>query len=474
MQLDLFGTSSSSGQRSFWLNDGHGQFIIEKQGGSSLAPLAQGASSSFVDINGDCLADLVAISCPEEVKAVNPGCYGNRTFEFWLNQKGSFALDSQISAPWAGRPSFADFDRDGAMDFVYPVCSPYPSCANVNSLVIRFNQQKRVCSSFFDRSDCLKIDNLCQASPYNFDQQVTVDLGAQTIFAYDNGLTTIPPMVRVGDYDLDGYPDLLIVMQIDSDSDATTQAQIWLNVPDPATGLRTFRQATGSQLNALTQIANPIAAFFFDLDESGMPHMMVLAEDPSTKNKTIHAIFNNVIRDAYMLKTLVTNGVCPEKCSTAPKNPSPKPYGANMPGVSIKYTLADLHGDQIAAAGSQLTQSSYMALQTPYNLFGLGRTNSFVDDLFVGIPNKDGDSNGFVAIIPNSQVVVLPYPPASPSSWTMELFVSPSRTTIWVAVAVVGTLIVLAIPIIIFKRKEKIEDEREKQQTAHLFSFDAL
>jgi integrin alpha FG-GAP repeat containing protein 1 len=33
----------------------------------------------------------------------------------------------------------------------------------------------------------------------------------------------------------------------------------------------------------------------------------------------------------------------------------------------------------------QLPQSAYFALQTPYSLFGLGRTNNYVEDFFVDL-----------------------------------------------------------------------------------------
>ena len=34
---------------------------------------------------------------------------------------------------------------------------------------------------------------------------------------------------------------------------------------------------------------------------------------------------------------------------------------------------------------SQLSQSSYLSLQTPYCLIGLGRTNNYVEEMFAGV-----------------------------------------------------------------------------------------
>ncbi len=71
----------------------------------------------------------------------------------------------------------------------------------------------------------------------------------------------------------------------------------------------------------------------------------------------------------------------------------------------------------------QLSKSSHMSLQLPYIIFGLGSTPNFIDELKVGIlatpigghqaPN--GFSKEFHQIIPNSQLVINPYPRHLPS-----------------------------------------------------------
>lgn len=53
-----------------------------------------------------------------------------------------------------------------------------------------------------------------------------------------------------------------------------------------------------------------------------------------------------------------------------------------------------------------------MSLQLPYTIFGLGSTPNFIDDLKVGLiaPNAQGISKEWHQIIPNSQLVINPYP----------------------------------------------------------------
>jgi hypothetical protein len=121
-------------------------------------------------------------------------------------------------------------------------------------------------------------------------------------------------------------------------------------------------------------------------------------------------------------------------------------------------------------------------------------------------------------VIPNSQLVAIPYPPDKPDQytfhislslilsilfspfhsshlcrWILEAYIAPSGITVWVIVAVAVALAVNFALILFFRWKEKVlkwpshfffftlpdgnvqrEDEREKRAKAHLFSFDAL
>lgn len=77
---------------------------------------------------------------------------------------------------------------------------------------------------------------------------------------------------------------------------------------------------------------------------------------------------------------------------------------------------------------AQLAQTSYLSLQTPYSHFGLGRTNNYVENLFIGSTRRQAQHfMNIEGVIPNSQVVIAPFQPrgveADPSWWTKELCV---------------------------------------------------
>lgn len=153
------------------------------------------------------------------------------------------------------------------------------------------------------------------------------------------------------------------------------------------------------------------------------------------------------------------------------------PYGTNQPGPSIRYSITTAKGGTQCSRATQLSQTAHSVLQLPYTIFGLGRNWNFVEVLDVGIPKgnySDTLTSSFTQIIPNSQLIVIPYPMEHPDQWVSKLFITPSKAMLMTAGALIGTCLFVAAIIGILHRREKQQDKREKQQEAHKFHFDAM
>jgi len=240
---------------------------------------------------------------------------------------------------------------------------------------------------------------------------------------------------------------------------------------------RTFQPLNKAEANELSTIPNPYAAAFFDFDEDGTSDVFVLTEEGPKDNITtkIYGIFNNINYDAYFFKTLGTNGICTQWCS-GNVIPNPKPFGVNQYGTTVKYTFADLNGKTHAVAVPQLSQSAHLALQTPYNLNGLGRPSNYITYFYMGVPIKSSKPYFYTwtGLIPNSQIVAIPYPPEDPENWRPELYLSPSGKTLWIFIAVIVGLLGMGGLVGFFTYREKKQDEKEKKEGEFLFSFKAL
>jgi len=214
--------------------------------------------------------------------------------------------------------------------------------------------------------------------------------------------------------------------------------------------------------------------------------MDIIVNCKSGSSEGVRGFFNNFYNDAFFLKTTGLNGVCAGWCDGSIKFPDPKPYGVNYAGGVWKFTVSDLNGNQRVAEGVQLTQSTHLSLQTPYLLFGLGRTSNYVEQLFYGTTftqfsqfsqsssNSDSNSKMWICIIPNAQIVAIPFPVSQSEEWTLELFIKTSSLTVWVIIAFLASLFVNALLIAFFVWQERREDQKLQAEASSMFSFRAL
>ncbi|CAO3614596.1 unnamed protein product [Cunninghamella echinulata] len=433
-------------------------------------------SNAFVDLDGDCLADVVFV-CENSDKS--------QTVQIWINQREEgFKLSQSFKLPTGAGPlTFADMDGDGTTDILFTTCDGRKCMVH-----ILYNQQMGLCSKSDGENltHCRKSQHLCVSDPdFKFDIQKPnsesytifdlapyLDIG-EYVLTHDTGFKGyLPVPIHAGDYNLDGYPDLLIttnkkIMLLQSDWCTSTQCtgnQILTNK-------RTFSLVrTGAE--PLTKMNNPRHATFFDIDEDGSLDILILDGTTSTTAKRIpNFVINNYFNDAFFIKGLVSNGAFMEHSSN-------KPYGVNYPGATFKFTVLDTSGTKHVHQVPQLPQTSYLPLQTPYCLFGLGRTNNYVEEMFAGITRHQKENYIFYeGVIPNSQLVFLPYQPEKvkdSSTWKVELYIQPADYIPWVLVSLVAAAIILGTVVGVLYYMEKREDEKERRKALHIINFDAL
>jgi integrin alpha FG-GAP repeat containing protein 1 len=119
-------------------------------------------SSAVLDIDGDCLADVFLHCKPSSPDAPS-------TYQIWINNKDSgftLARTGELP-PNAGQITFADMDRDGSLDMVFPTCFSISKASGLGidcSINIVYNQQKPLCPdsvSVLATEGCRPLDALC-------------------------------------------------------------------------------------------------------------------------------------------------------------------------------------------------------------------------------------------------------------------------------------------------------------------------
>ncbi|WWC70229.1 uncharacterized protein I206_104179 [Kwoniella pini CBS 10737] len=517
-----------------WLNNSTGLALgpTPLRSPEQACTLANPHSSAFIDIDGDCLPDLV-LHCAQSKSSL-------RSIQIWLNKgKSGFELSKSYDLPRGSGPlSFGDINRDGSIDIIFPTCAQQSKSTGIGTecnLNVAYNKQVPICSTEVSQSTkegalrCRGWGELCTPDDnfqFTFDSSDPdfTSVPFSTLLSDKTGSSVggillhlpdqpeIPLPIRIGDYNVDGFPDLLLTVQSIVKggvlaSKEVNQVKILVNVPcsknvpgceGTAKSKRGFRVGSGKAWEALDSITDAEGASWMDLDDDGSLDILV-QRSGAQSGERIAFIQNNFYHDAFFLKAQVLNGACEGECEPVQGGKAYNPLGVSYSGATYKFTVLDTEGHRVAQQVAQLPQTGYHSLHTPYAYFGLGRTNNYVEKLFIGTSLPQGSHSTYLeSIIPNSQIIINPpYPISSDENndtndadrvlsreyspvksrskeWKSQLYLKPGDWVPWVGVAVFSTTIILGFIVLGLNEREKKEDEKERRRKLHAINFQAL
>jgi len=425
-------------------------------------------SNAHIDLNGDGAADLFLTT--------------EKGIELYENTKprGEPGYSFHSSIPWpkeavsgecnvgqcVGQAVFADFDLSGTLDLIIPMCFD-PLCSNSSIYLINTTklwEMPATGSTWSWIPMSLDLKGFLFLPP-------AVNPSFKTSGGEGSPLRLLA--ARVGDVDLDGFPDLMMTLYNKSAGIESYRSHLLLNAPcGTFSGCYPFwRQFQVLPGYTLGMPDTTILSTFFDLYENGR-HDLISVEQTPTSGYKISAFTNTTQdSDAYFIKVIVLTGVCYHNCHN---DSIYVPYGTNSGGQTVRYQ-SQRPGpetfDVYQSVAVQLAQTSHYSLQLPYTIFGLGMAPNFVDFLEVSVLNK---THSWPQIIPNSQLFVVPYPPDEPSNWEVKLFLYPGKSIIYTGLALVGTCAFVVLIILGLHMRERRQDQQAKLQEANRFHFDAM
>lgn len=373
-------------------------------------------------------------------------------FEIWLGteSKHKFIYNSTINHPPGahkiGQSLFMDLELRGKMDLITPVCFD-PHCYNSSLLVYSDGEWHNLDVNFKDNNN-----NLWQ------------------FYEKSGSKYTDVITLHSGDFNMDGYPDILATICLNENG--PSQSVLMENVPSTSTSGKFTRTYAirWNILDAYHKNGTAMAAFF-DFYQDGVLDIILVTFDG--KEYKAAAFKNSLDYDANFMKVMVLTGLTNKNNAMIMGRVSKKrrTYGTNLPGPRISYKTTTQEGYIRHAVSAQLPQSAHFSLNLPYIIFGLGRTPNFVDTLTVGLSNHSKD---WPQIIPNSQMVVIPWPPDQPAKWKAQLFVTPSKLILMSVAALTGVCGLITVIIGVLHWKERQEDKKERLSESHRFHFDAM
>lgn len=447
MIIDLFGYSEDK-NRTYWIfNKGRSApHTIKMDKPKHSSELSVPHSNAFLDLNNDFNADLFV-----STKKGYEIWYAVKNDGFHYSHTIKLPIDSDHQSV-IGQTIFLDIELNGKITQIVPICYD-KNCQNSSILAYKNDNYQDLQINFKDEMNTLwKF-----IKPNDKKNQI-----------YQNTIT-----LRGGDFNLDGYPDLLVTLQ--STSNDCPQTFLFENVP--CNYCKYFTRTFAIRWKAFGGIANcTVVGAFYDFYQDGILDVIFVQQQQNFNGKMTMkplAFRNTLDYDANFVKVMVLTGLTNNHAhiKSTPFGRKKRTYGTNLPGPRIAYSTTKTNGDNQESSSVQIPQSAYYSLHLPYTIFGLGRTPNFVDKLIVGLANEN---RTWTQLIPNSQMIVVPWPINDPSRWKAQLFITPSKL-IWMSVlSLSATCAVIMLIILVLHLKEKREDRLERLNDTERLHFDAI
>lgn len=424
----------------------NGPFSRSKDG--NPCDVVDPVSIAFADLDGDCLPDLVVpTSCGVEVWS-NPSSSNRKFWQLKVNDSAGISdmrdLENDVFDYKGGDRSIAltDFDGDGTIDLAIP---------NIKrkDLYVYLNIQA-------ERG----VGNLCvKDARWKLERRIgltrnQVNIRSIRIGPLFGGIE-IPPSLHIGDYDLDGNPDILVIDGGSSKPILFRNSGTWRHGEEQKPHFTRIDRSIEEGLSK--DNGGAIAATFFDTDESGRQDILVVKGGNETR-----LIWNNLQEgwDTLFFKGTMLSGLG--------YHLYPRPF-APLPGNTLKLSYMERGSNhRVTRACSQCPQSGHWQLRLCNCQFGLMNIANYIEELWAG---GGAASRSWVSLMPNSMAVIWAEGGNNASSWWMEYFTQRRGSQMLRVTAVLLlSLVALGLAIIFLQQKERKDDLQEDEQE-RLFSF---
>lgn len=246
---DLFGEDENK-NRTFWVfgpKQEPPQAVLMKKG--KLTNLTLPSSNAFIDLNHDLAADLWVTAKGQ--------------YEVWVKSGNSFEQNVTTKPPnvtvMTGQTSFADVNLDGDVEALVPVCKD-SSCSQSAVYIYSYGPDKwiELNVNFKDPSDNI----------WRYPNQSLPD------YRYTETITW-----RVGDYNLDGYPDFLVTL---INSDNKPRVILMENVKCEE-ACNTYPRKFVPKWNLFEDFGDTVLGTFCDFQEDGTLDVLLVRKDSDGK-----------------------------------------------------------------------------------------------------------------------------------------------------------------------------------------------
>ena len=368
---------------------------------------------------------------------------GSDYIEYWFSDKNGFTdynvnlfkYPNRTKYQYIGQSSFADINFDGLVDHIIPVCEKLRNNHCIGPQIVVLSNH----IYDYEWIEILEIDN-----------NLNLTFSSQKVFQYLEFYINL----KVGDINADGYPDIVTMMK----ENQSTQRVVMLKNSEGGNAfgrqfhVEWFNQDEPVSFNISSQTSLYVASLF-DFDEDGKLDILVGTYD-NDNNFYVTYYLNTGKSSSNFLKVLVSSGICHSDC---PHMTSP------LVGAQVCYSPSE--GRRVGCNG-QLSQTAHFTLQLPFVLFGLGDIPNFIENMTISIPSGRGKTRRqtWEEIIPDSRIVIIPYPANKTDEWVQKLYLDPKYFAFPTLITLTSICCLLVVIIAILHKRDLRQDIIEHKE----------
>ena len=418
-------------------------------------PFISPNSNGFVDIDGDCLNDIMILSYDNSLKKnileIWKGVYENKEIKYCLTLTNVYELDNSL-----GLPTLVDVDRNALIDIVFPIKESSPP-----KILIAYNIIEMSYTWTSDYCDDHKPISLSEKSTINkiFDDIVinSNNNNVHTITIYnDNDYTFynedyFPLFLKFIDINQDSYPDFITILK--NKKTKTNLPIVFLSqkiLYDDNFKGEIRRTYSKSEIYSFEEYTNIISVSFFDFGDNGKMDLLFI-----DSNINSIGLYNQNLYDSYTMKSiLLFNSNC---------------FYCSEFGSTQRFITTNIDGTRRMDLSIQFSQNTVSALNLPFAYLGIGRSNNYIENFQIISGNKYKSSDNvktYTPVIPNSQLVIFHTNSGKDSTnWKVDLVVKPTKYLYQLIIVIILMIAFGTFLASYLEMKEREEDNEENKET---------
>ena len=425
----------------------------------SILPFESPNTNAFVDIDGDCINDII-------ISSYNPNHKNGRSLEIWKgvieNEEIKYCLSSLnvYDVPSSlGLFTVVDIDRNALPDLVFPILdsSPPQILVSYNIIKMSYIWTNDFCTDHppinFSKSN-QKIQKIFEDFKIGTSTKnnYIINIHDNKNYQFYSENIDFPLILRFIDINQDSYPDFVTIFK--DKSSKTKKLIIYLNqeIENDENEKRLFNQNNIYDLNSNIENYDIAVASFFDFEDNRKMDLLL-----SDINGNTLGLYNNYVYDTYTLKSVL---VSKKDC-----------FYCTEYGSSQRFITTNINGERRMDLSLQSVQiSSPGILSLTFAYLGIGRSNNYIENFHIisgNSYNRDDNDKTYTPVIPNSQLIIYHdnIKGENKTTWQVDLVVKPTKNLYQLIIVIIIVIILLTFIAFRLQMKEREEDNIENKET---------